>query len=97
MVIQKINTSEIESILKDVDEKSIQLKVLQESLRRVYENLKLNEKDFKIGKISMEIYKDVKANLEKEINPLEIQINKTKEEIKIILARLAEIMNENKI
>jgi len=97
MVIQKINISEIENILKSIDEKSIQIKVLQESLDRVNDNIKLNEKDFKIGKISMEVYKDIKANLEKETNPLEIEINKIKDEIKIFLANLSEVMNKNKI
>jgi septal ring factor EnvC (AmiA/AmiB activator) len=97
MVIQKINTDEVENILKNIDEKSVQIKMLQESLDRVNENLKLNEKDFKVGKISMEIYRDIKTNLEKEMKPLEIKIDKIKEEIKVILASLSEIMNKNKI
>lgn len=97
MVIQKISTDEVENILKNIDEKSVQIKMLQESLDRVNENLKLNEKDFKVGKISMEIYRDIKTNLEKEMKPLEIKIDKIKEEIKVILASLSEIMNKNKI
>jgi outer membrane protein TolC len=97
MVIQKINTNEIENILKSIDEKAIQIRVLQESLERVNENLKLNEKDFKLGKISMEIYRDIKANLEKETKTLEIKIEKIEKEAKAILAKLYEIMNENKI
>jgi hypothetical protein len=97
MVIQKINTNEIENILKSIDEKAIQIRVLQESLERVNENLKLNEKDFKLGKISMEIYRDIKANLEKETKTLEIEIEKIEKEAKAILAKLCEIMNENKI
>ena len=97
MVIEKINIGEVENILKSIDEKSIQVKVIQESLDRVRENLKLNEKDFRIGKISMEVFKDIKANLEKEANSMEAEINKAKDEIKVFLTSLSEIMNKNKI
>ena len=97
MVIEKINIGEVENILKSIDEKSIQVKVIQESLDRFRENLKLNEKDFRIGKISMEVFKDIKANLEKEANSMEAEINKAKDEIKVFLTSLSEIMNKNKI
>jgi len=97
MAIQKINTNEIENILKNIDEKSIQIKMFQESLERINENLKFNEKDLKLGKISMEVFKDIKPNLEKEKNGLELQIGKTKEEIKTALSKLNGIMKENKI
>ena len=97
MAIQKINMSEVENILKCIDEKFIQIKDFQESLDRVNDNLKINGKDFKAGKISMEVYTDMKTNLEKEIESLENEKNKLKDEIKVFLANLCEIMNKNKI
>lgn len=97
MVIKKINKDEIESYLKNISEGITQIKLLQEEIENLNNNLKNNKSDFLSGKISREIYKDIKINLDKEKKDLTNKTNKTINNVLILSEELSKIISNNKI
>jgi len=97
MTIKKINLNEIEDFLKEIVESSTQIKIFKEENEDVKENLNSNKMKFKSGKISNEVYKDIKNNLEKEKKLLENKISENKNSILVISKKLSENIENSKI
>jgi len=96
-VVEKINLNEIEDFLKVVSEEATQIKILQDELRDINENLDSNKNDFSSGKISKEMYKDTEKSLLKQKKILTNKINKIIENILLLLEELASFLSKNKI
>jgi uncharacterized membrane protein YfhO len=97
MVIKRINLNKIESFLKNISEKSTQIRMFQQEIENININLKDNKSDFTSGRISNEVYKDIKINLEKEKKILEDKINKIIGNFLVNSEKLQKIIDDNKI
>lgn len=97
VVIKGINVSEIEEQLKYISEGAAQIKVYEEELENIEENLKDNDKEFKNGKISREMYNDTKSVLKKKIDALTVNINKLVSDVLILLEELNGLVSECKV
>lgn len=97
MTIKKINLNEIEDLLKEIVESSAQIKIFKDENEDVTESINSNKMNFKSGKISNEVYKDIKNNLDKEKKLLENKISENKNNILVISKKLSENIISNKI
>ena len=97
MMIKKINLKEVEKSLKEIVEGLTEMKTFKEEDREINKSLNSNEIDFKAGKISNEIYKNIKRDLGKDKKIIETKIKGKRNEVLIILKNLSEIMESSKV
>jgi chromosome segregation ATPase len=97
MVIKKINLSKIEEYLKEIIESSTEIETIKEEVKDVSQALGNNNIEFKSGKISKEVFDDIKNNLEKEKKMLENKISVEKKKISDVSNELSNFMKENKV
>lgn len=97
MTIKKINLNKIDDFLKEIIEGATQIKTFKEEIEEINHSSDKNEMNFKAGKVSNEIYKDIKNTLEKEKKLLGGRINIEKSRILIASKELSKIIVVNKI
>lgn len=97
MVIEKININNIENSLKRISEESSKLKVIQEELENINKSLKDVNFDFLSGKVSEQMYKEAKNNLDRKKKILIDKINKNISSILVLTEGLSEVISENKV
>ena len=97
MTIKKINLSKVDDFLKEIIEGATQIEAFKEETEDIDRSIDNSETNFKVGKISNEIYKDIKIALEKEKKLLENRINLEKNRILTASKELSKIIVVNKI
>jgi hypothetical protein len=97
MVIKKLNLKIIEKYLEVISEDLEQIKIFQKDSGQIDSNLKNNDSELDVGKISKEIHKGIKARLEREKRVLKVKVNKTIKDIFDNLEKLYKILEINKI
>jgi hypothetical protein len=97
MTIKKINLSKIDDFLKEIIEGATQIETFKEEAEDINQSIDNSEINFKSGKISNEVYKDIKNALEKEKKLLENRINLEKDRILTASKELSKIIVVNKI
>ena len=97
MTIKKINLSKVDDFLKEIIEGATQIETFKEETEDINRSIDNSEINFKSGKISNEVYKDIKNALEKEKKLLENRINLEKNRILIASKELSKIIVVNKI
>jgi len=97
MTIKKINLSKVDDFLKEIIEGATQIETFKEETEDINRSIDNSETNFKVGKISNEVYKDIKNALEKEKKLLENRINLEKNRILIASKELSKIIVVNKI
>ena len=97
MVLEKISINKIESSLKRISEESSKLKIMQEELENINKNLKNVNFDLLSGKVSEQMYKESKNNLERKKKILIDKVNKDINSILILTKGLSEVIAENKV
>lgn len=97
MTIKKINLSKVDDFLKEIIEGATQIETFKEETEDINQSIDNSEINFKSGKISNEIYKDIKNALEKEKKLLENRINLEKNRILTASKELSKIIVVNKI
>jgi hypothetical protein len=97
MTIKKINLSKVDDFLKEIIEGATQIETFKEETEDINRSIDNSEINFKSGKISNEVYKDIKNALEKEKKLLENRINFEKDRILTASKELSKIIVVNKI
>jgi len=97
MTIKKINLSKVDDFLKEIIEGATQIETFKEETEDINRSIDNSETNFKSGKISNEVYKDIKIALEKEKKLLENRINLEKNRILTASKELSKIIVVNKI
>lgn len=76
VTIKKLSKNELEKFSKETIKNSFGIKLLQEQLKDVEEQIKLSNSEYNLGRVSENDYKDLKAELENERKKFVERLNK---------------------
>ncbi len=97
MVIKKLDLDDVEEILNGVSEFSIELKVLQDQIKIIDDNVKSNKKFLSDGTISQSLHDDINNNLDKQKKQLTARLKAPANKLLGLCEELTKLMMDCKV